>query len=95
MKCVIVVFVPCFCLEAGEQESVMEDAEMQVQEMMKGSRKDVLLPSERNTEDDWFLLLDVPKGNSINLFTNLLFVRLSICLTYPSPLSKKHRGSPQ
>lgn len=61
------------CLEARVQQTVMEDAEMQMQEMREEPSKVVLPPSERNVEDDWFLLLDVlrrgtlymPPGSSI------------------------------
>lgn len=45
-------------LETREQQTVMEDAETQKQEMMEGAREVVLPPSESNVEDDQFLLLD-------------------------------------
>lgn len=81
----IVAEVATVRLEARAQQTVMEDAEMQMQEMREEPSKVVLPPPERNVEDDWFLLLDVlcrgtlnmPPGSSIYPSMNLFY--LSVC----------------
>lgn len=83
----IVAEVATVRLEARAQQTVMEDAEMQMQEMREEPSKVVLSPPERNVEDDWFLLLDVlrrgtlymPPGSSIYPSMNLFY--LSVCLS--------------
>lgn len=72
-------------LEAKVQQTVVEDADMQMQQMREEPSKVVLPPSERNIEDDWFLLLNVlrkgtlyaPPGSSIYPSMNLFY--LSVC----------------